>query len=67
MVSGSSNDPYSGRTITDATKLDNDHMVPLKEAHESSAANWSRERNRAYANDLDDLYTLIAVDRGLNR
>ena len=67
VVSGSWNDPYSGRTITDATKLDIDHMVPLKEAHQSGAANWSRERKRAYANGLDDPDTLIAVDRGLNR
>ena len=29
--------------------------------------NWSRERKRAYANDLDDPDTLIAVGRGLNR
>ena len=28
---------------------------------------WSRERKRAYANDLDDPDKLIAVDRGLNR
>ena len=28
VVSGSWNDPYSGRTITDASKLDIDHMVP---------------------------------------
>ena len=67
VISGSWNDPYSGSTITDATKLDIDHMVPLKEAHQSGAANWSRERKRAYANDLDDPDTLIAVDRRLNR
>ncbi len=67
VVSGSWDDPYSGKTIINATKLDVDHMVPLKEAHESGAANWSRERKRAYANDLDDPDTLIAVDRGLNR
>ena len=67
VVSGSWNDPYSGRTIIDATKLDIDHMIPLKEAHQSGAANWSRERKRAYANDLDDPDTLIAVDRRLNR
>ena len=67
VVSGSWHDPYSGRTITDATKLYIDHMVPLKEAHQSGAAFWSRERKRAYANDLDDPDTLIAVDRGLNR
>ncbi len=35
VISGTWNDPYSGRTITDASKLDIDHMVPLKEAHES--------------------------------
>ena len=67
VLSGSWEDPYSGKTITDSTKLDIDHMVPLKEAHESGAANWSRERKRAYANDLDDPDTLIAVDRRLNR
>ena len=67
VISGSWNDPYSGSTITDATKLDIDHMVPLKESHQSGAANWSRERKRAYANDLDDPDTLIAVDRRLNR
>ena len=66
VVSGSWNDPYSGRNITDATKLDIDHMVPLKEAHRL-VLNWSRERKRAYANDLDDPDTLIAVNRCLNR
>ena len=66
MVSGSWDDPYSGKTIIDATQLDIDHMVPFKEAHESGAANWSRERKRAYANDLVDPDTLIAIDRRLN-
>ena len=46
VASGSWNDPYSGRTIADATKLDIDRMVPLKEAYESGAANWSRERKQ---------------------
>ena len=67
MVSGSWNDPYSGRTITDATKLDIDRMVPLKEAHESGGHAWDVYRKRDYANDLSDPNTLIAVDRGLNR
>ena len=43
-------DPYSGRTITDAIKLDIDQLVPLNEAHQSGVAHWSRERKRAYAN-----------------
>ena len=33
----------------------------------SLALIWSRERKRAYANDLDDPDTLIAIDRRLNR
>ena len=32
VVSESWNDPYAGRTIIDATKLDIDHRVPLEEA-----------------------------------
>ena len=67
VVSGSWNDPYSGRTITDASKLDIDHMVPLKEAHESGGHAWDVYRKREYANDLSEPNTLIAVDRGLNR
>jgi hypothetical protein len=67
VLSGSWNDLYSGKTITDASKLDIDHIVPLKEAHQSGAANWSRERKKTYANDLVDPDTLIAVDRSLNR
>ena len=35
VVSGSWKDPCSGSTITDASQLDIDHLVPLKEAHES--------------------------------
>ncbi|MEC7220905.1 MAG: DUF1524 domain-containing protein [SAR324 cluster bacterium] len=67
VLSGSWNDPYSGRTIIDATKLDIDHMVPLKEAHESGGHAWDVYRKRYYANDLSDPNTIIAVDRGLNR
>ena len=67
VVSGIWNDPYSGRTITDASKLDIDHMVPLKEAHESGGHAWDAYKRRDYANDLSDPNTLIAVDRSLNR
>ena len=67
MISGSWNDPYSGKTITDSSKLDIDHLVPLKEAHESGGFDWDADRRRDYANDLSDPNALIAVDRGLNR
>ena len=47
VVSGSWDDPYSGKTIINATKLDIDHMVPLKEAHESGAANLVKRAQKS--------------------
>ena len=64
-VAGSWNDPYSGRTITDASKLDIDHMVPLKEAHESGGYAWDAYRRRDYANDLSDPNTLREIAQSL--
>ena len=67
VLSGNWIDPYSGLEITDATTLDIDHLVPLKEAHESGGFAWDTEKRRSYANDLVDPNHLIAVSRGLNR
>jgi len=67
VVTGSWIDPYSGKTITDATKLDIDHLVPLLEAHQSGGHAWDAYKRQEYANDLSDPNTLIAVDRSLNR
>ena len=67
VISGSWLGAYSGKVFTDASKLDIDHLVPLKEAHESGGHAWDAYKRREYANDLSDPNTLIAVDRGLNR
>ena len=67
MVSGNWLGAYSGEVFTDASKLDIDHLVPLKETHKSGGYAWDAARRRDYANDLSDPNTLIAVDRGLNR
>ena len=37
VVSGNWLGAYSGEVFTDASKLDIDHLVPLKEAHESGS------------------------------
>ena len=60
-------DPYSVWMITDASQLDIDQLVPLKEAHESGRYAWDAQTRQAYANDLRDPNHLIAVDRSLNR
>lgn len=47
--------------------LDIDHMVPLAEAWRSGARNWNESTRRAFANDLDDPRSLIAVTASSNR
>ena len=59
--------PYSAITVTDPGELDIDHMVPLRNAHDSGAWAWTPERKRLYANYLDDPQHLIAVTARANR
>ena len=58
---------YDGKTITNASLLDVDHMVPLAEAWRSGAWKWSAAQRQAYANDLSDARALIAVTLSTNR
>lgn len=58
---------YDGKTVTDASTLDIDHMIALAEAWDSGAAQWTTERREAYANDLDAERTLVAVTARTNR
>ncbi|RLV64178.1 hypothetical protein STAN_6998 [Streptomyces sp. CBMAI 2042] len=58
---------YDEVEVTDAKKLDIDHMVPLAEAWDSGAHNWTPERREAYANDLDAERSLVAVTAKTNR
>jgi hypothetical protein len=60
-------DPYTGTTVTDATTLDVDHMVPLKNAHESGGWAWGKDGKAAYANEMVYADHLIAVTASANR
>jgi hypothetical protein len=59
--------PYDNTTFTEASKLDVDHMVPLKEAWDSGANLWDSGSREQYANDLGYAGSLIAVSLGSNR
>jgi hypothetical protein len=58
---------YDGKVFTRAAGLDIDHLVPLAEAWDSGARSWKAARREAYANDLKDSRTLIAVSASANR
>ena len=60
-------DHYTGSVFTNPSLLDVDHVVPLKEAFDSGAKDWRREKMRQYFNDLTNTDHLIAVYRGTNR
>ena len=55
------------RWVTDPKKLDIDHLVPLAEAHSSGADLWDADKRKAFANDLSDPRSLIAVKASANR
>jgi hypothetical protein len=67
VLTGSWFSVYDGVSITESSKLDIDHMIPLKEAWDSGANTWSADRRQAFANDLDLPQALIAVSAGSNR
>jgi hypothetical protein len=58
---------YDGVTTTDPRVLEIDHVVALKEAWDSGAFAWDDARLVAFANDLTDDRTLLAVTAASNQ
>lgn len=52
--------PYTGERFTDPRDLDIDHIVPLKEAHESGGFGWDLEHKKNYFNYIDGLWPASA-------
>ncbi|MBV9026616.1 MAG: HNH endonuclease [Streptomycetaceae bacterium] len=65
-ISGTWYSEYDGKTLTSASQVDIDHMVPLANAWRSGADSWTTAERRRFANDLVDSQ-LIAVSAASNR
>lgn len=66
VVAGDWYSPYDGAKLSDRGDVDIDHVVALKEAWDSGAWAWSESQRKAYANDMSDRRTLIAVTDRVN-
>ncbi len=67
VIYGKWYDVFSGEYFSDPKYLDIDHFVPLKNAYESGASNWSKRKKYKYYNYLKDKNHLIAVSKTINR
>lgn len=57
----------TGNVYTDPSLLDIDHVVPLKNAHESGGNTFTKDDKYQYFNNLENSNHLMAVYRGANR
>lgn len=62
VKSGKWIDPYTGTLKTSTADIQIDHVVPLKHAYLSGAAQWSPMKRCLYANFLGNKFHLLAVD-----
>ena len=58
---------FAGTYVEAPGDLDIDHLVPLKNAHDSGGWVWSSAKKQEYANYFGDPDHLIAVTKGANR
>ncbi len=58
---------YTGQYYYNASELDIDHFIPLKNAHQSGGYSWSSAKKEEFANSRLDPDNLIAVNLSANR
>ena len=56
--------PYTPGSVTNASQIDVDHIIPLKWANSHGGHIWSNSRKRKFANDPDNL---LATSLSANR
>ena len=55
VIGGLWDDYYYPEIHTNAKKVDIDHLIPLKNAHETGGASWSKNEREVFANDPENL------------
>lgn len=55
VKSGEWDDFYYPETLYKPSKIDIDHVIPLKHAFDSGASKWSKKKRREFANDPENL------------
>lgn len=58
--------PYDGTLLTSPSDAQVDHLVPLKEAWDSGAWEWTPQRRIAFANDTSDSRSLAVTSASSN-
>lgn len=64
VVSGSWRDFYYSEVLTNPKKIDIDHVVPLKHAHESGGYKWPSNKRKQFYTDQENL---VITNRKYNR
>lgn len=64
VVSGEWVDPYDGRLVSEPSGIDIDHVVALRDAHDSGGWQWGPEKKKTFSNDMRNLK---ASSRSTNR
>lgn len=58
---------FTNTVVSSASKLDIDHLIPLKNAHVSGGWKWDRVKKAMFANSMSNAAHLIAVTASANR
>ncbi|WP_413575090.1 HNH endonuclease family protein [Bdellovibrio sp. HCB290] len=62
VIRGEWAEPYTGRTVTEASEIQIDHFVPLKNAYVSGAHKWNFSKRCLYANFMGNDFQLLSTD-----
>ncbi len=62
VTAGQWHDPYSNRQYTQASDIQIDHVVPLKNSYMSGAWKWDFKKRCLYANFMSNEFHLLAVN-----